>query len=137
MLDLNRRWLGHHWSFTYPGLSNILLSHLSNGSQVGPQVNLEGTTIPFGQVQVVVEAQRSLIPGPVGFSNGMASASRQRPLFRSTRPEPVTGQYARKLAVASEWPQGTNDIASRVRPALLLRTGVGATAVNISKSKQN
>lgn len=59
------------------GSSVLALSDLSNGSNVPGVFNVQGQTKPFATVSVFAEAQRSLIPGVIGFQNRVASGSRQ------------------------------------------------------------
>lgn len=82
-LDQSGRLLNKDWDFVVnsnvsnSGSSVLTLSNLSNGSNVPGVFNVQGQTKPFATVSVFAEAQRSLIPGVIGFQNRVASGSRQ------------------------------------------------------------
>jgi hypothetical protein len=86
-LDYSGRMLNKDWDFVVNSAYNtnlgnarsigLTLSNLSNGSNVPGVFNVQGQTKPFSTVTVVAEAQRSLIPGVIGFQNRVASGSRQ------------------------------------------------------------
>lgn len=73
------------WDFTVntgnvnyqQGAPTVNLTNLGMGSNVPARFNVQGQTQPYAQVQVVAEAQRSLIPGIIGVNQRVASMTRQ------------------------------------------------------------
>jgi len=72
------------WDFTVntgnsmnQGSPTINLTNLGMGSNVPARFNVQGQTQPYAQVQVVAEAQRSLIPGIIGVNQRVTSVTRQ------------------------------------------------------------
>lgn len=72
---------GSGYSSTMPGVPVVSLTNLANGANVPGVFNVQGQTKPYSQVHITAQAQRSLIPGVIGFQDRVASVTRQADAF--------------------------------------------------------